>query len=332
MSLSLIKHQLVFLFLFSFWRTSKVAGLAPPTPAVTSRPFVEISSLIRRPGDRLPSSFVTQWPTWVLRIDDDDDDDDDTIAAEWSRIPNHEAQGDDASGAGFVNPVSLEELWLPLDLRPPQLRLALGLHVRNGAIRHVFPAVDLTLTSASTTQEHRNRGLCSVPLAYQWQELSAFMALGSSNHRMVLETRSTADAEDEWEPCALELSRNQVQQMIAGALEALAQEPPTRLGEGSHVVHVVLDDVRNGNNDAVTECPKADHDLRVVLQSVDEGNDDGTHELQVRIASTAAGSTSEYLLDCYRPLFEDPSLRRPAYDEAQRRLNTNSRNKGSVTD
>ena len=45
-----------------------------------------------------------------------------------------------------------------------------------------------------------------------------------------------------------------------------------------------------------------------------------TTELRVQIESTAAGSASDYLLDCYRPLFENPALRRPAYREAQQRL------------
>ena len=91
------------------------------------------------------------------------------------------------------------------------------------------------------------------------------------------------------------------------------------------MVHVVWNEQGNGNNfhesiGPQSQCPPADHALRVVLR-----NDSmmEAHELRVRVASTAAGSASEYLLDCYRPLFDDLSLRRPSYQEAQRRLSSN---------
>ena len=136
--------RLLFLtWLALLWR--RTAGLA--APAVPDRPFVELSTINKSSAssnnvDLLPSSLVTPWPTWILTVNSllsDDEEDSSIPAASWYRIP------DTSSNQGFLNPVSLEELWLPLDLRPPTMQLALGLHVRNGACRHVFPAVDLIL-------------------------------------------------------------------------------------------------------------------------------------------------------------------------------------------
>jgi len=323
------------------WTLQLVSSLSTPpsgsssTAPITRRPFVEISSVIGS-GDRLPASIVTQWPTWVLSVTDNDDDE--PPPHEWSKIPDE--------SDGFVNPKSLEELWLPLDLVYPVGRLALGLHVRNGVCRHVFPALDLTLDDGSNKENHspqpqqqerhRNRGLCSLPVAYQWQEFSAFvmaagaMGLDDNNNnrdedscRLVLQTRPP-DPGKPWETL---LQMDRVEDLVARAMEALAQEPPSALGEGSHLVHVVS----AGGAGTTVQCPKPGQELRVRLlthqQEIDDDDDDdddesstATTELRVQIESTAAGSASDYLLDCYRPLFEDPALRRPAYREAQQRL------------
>ena len=328
------------------WTLQLVSSLSTPSSSsssssaapITRRPFVEISSVIGS-GDRLPASIVTQWPTWVLSVTQDDDDDDDEQLHEWSKIPDE--------SDGFVNPKSLEELWLPLDLISPVGRLALGLHVRNGVCRHVFPALDLSLEDDGSNKEnhspqqqqqrHRNRGLCSLPVAYQWQEFSAFvmaagaMGLDDSNNRdddscrLVLQTRPS-DPGKPWETL---LQMDRVEDLVARAMGALAQEPPSALGDGSHLVHVVPSSC-GGAAAATIQCPKPGQELRVRLLTPQENNDDNddesstattaTTELRVQIESTAAGSASDYLLDCYRPLFENPALRRPAYREAQQRL------------
>ena len=70
-----------------------------------------VSAVIPSLQSRLPSSFIESWPTWILDIDG-------TI----TRIP-------DASDDGFVSPTSIDEIWQPIDLEPPKMRLALGLHV-----------------------------------------------------------------------------------------------------------------------------------------------------------------------------------------------------------
>ena len=68
-----------------------------------------VSAVLPSQPSRLPSSFIESWPTWIL-------DQDGSI----TKIPDDN---------GFVSPASIDEIWQPIDLKPPQIRLALGLHV-----------------------------------------------------------------------------------------------------------------------------------------------------------------------------------------------------------
>ena len=78
--------------------------------SITPSSFDEyILEVIPSQQSRLPSSFVENWSTWIL-------DQDGSI----TKIPDDD---------GFVPPASIDEIWQPVDLKPPQIRLALGLHV-----------------------------------------------------------------------------------------------------------------------------------------------------------------------------------------------------------
>jgi hypothetical protein len=88
--------------------TSLVNALSSPTPEIMPRQFIQLTNPVGA-EQSLPASFVRNWPTWVL-------DEDGTL----SKIPDED---------GFVQPASIDELWQPLDLKMPELRLALGLHV-----------------------------------------------------------------------------------------------------------------------------------------------------------------------------------------------------------
>ncbi|CAB9530769.1 expressed unknown protein [Seminavis robusta] len=214
------------------------------------RPFVELTNPLIDIPDRLPASFVANWPTFVLD------------GRSWTRIPDSH---------GFVPPHSLEELWQPQDLQLPTCRLAVGIHVRNGVIRHILPAIDLTLA-----EEHRNRGLNKL---------------------------------------------ESIEASIHAAIEALADNPPEELGDGSNVIHVLTPppppQQQQTDDDNTVVCPRPGSDLRVLLRQ-----EDGTTvgALQVSVEKTAPGSESEYLPDVYKPLFQDEALRRPAFVESRKRL------------
>ena len=82
----------------------------PPAPEVLPRQFIELNNPLGSATDqKLPAAFVSSWPTWVLGTD-----------GELSKIPDSD---------GFVSPTSIDELWQPVDLKRPDVRPALGLHV-----------------------------------------------------------------------------------------------------------------------------------------------------------------------------------------------------------
>lgn len=96
------------------WLTATVLAFSAQSVTSTSngndsKRFIEIvdskSSLV----DKLPTSLTENWPTWVL---------DET--GSFTKIPDTD---------GFVPPASVDDLFQPLDLKPPQLRIALGIHV-----------------------------------------------------------------------------------------------------------------------------------------------------------------------------------------------------------
>lgn len=285
--------------------------LAAPTAIITvnalssptSRQFIELTSTNPLtdglPNERLPVSFVANWPTWVILLEAAQDSDSKEIS--FTKIPDANDEG------GFVSPVSIDELWQPVDLKQPQCRLALGLHVRDGIIRHVYPAVDLSFDDGHHGMQHRNRGLCSVPVAFSWMDFPSFMAGGMQNYSLLLKTRKQ-QGDKEWDTLIKEGS---IRELLNGAIQALADQPPEKLGDGSNLIHVLC------KEGSTVECPKPGYELCSVLK------EDGcvvVGLLQVSIDKTAAGSESEYLPEAYRSLFEDKSLQRPAFIEAKKRM------------
>lgn len=252
------------------------------------RQFIELVKAVSLPNDRLPASFIGNWPTWVLNED-----------SSWTKIPDDD---------GFVAPTSVDELWQPVDLKSPQCKLAVGLHVRDGTIRHVLPAVDLTLDD----NQHRNRGLCSVPRAYQWMDFAS-LALGGGLDVCKLVLQSRAKEETTWS--TIDLLESVVHQSINRAVDALCDNPPADLAQGSCVINVLCE------NAIPQELPKVGSEMRALLLE-----EDGTTlgALEVTVAATAAGSESDYLPEAYKPLFGDESLRRPAYAEMKRRMHQNN--------
>jgi hypothetical protein len=78
---------------------------------IVPRTFIDLVNPIDTTGvaQQLPASMVEHWPTWVLDKN-----------GKMVHIPDTD---------GFVSPTSIDELWQPIDLESPQMRLAVGLHV-----------------------------------------------------------------------------------------------------------------------------------------------------------------------------------------------------------
>jgi hypothetical protein len=279
------------------------SGLDDPSsePQITSRNFIEITNLNSDGREEsLPASFIERWPHWFLETD-----------GSLSRIPDEET----GEMIGFVTPTSIEQLYQPIDLKRPEMKLALGIHVRSGQIRHVMPSLDVSYGEGL----HRNRGLCSVPLAYKWVDFGFLNSLGDFNrYELRIASKNAVGSEDdgkqEWNQI-YSLPGNVMKTAIEQAIVCLAEVDSDDLGNGSHVIHVSLDGSK------AFELPKAKNVLQATLVEMgDEGEEDvDVGILAVTIVTTMSGSESEYLPEAYKPLYADESLRNPLYAKFQKR-------------
>jgi len=267
-----------------------VAGFSSPATkdlsSIPSRSFIELTDLNNNgPKQTLPSSFIRNWPTWVLEQN-----------GTLSRIP------DELDNKGYVTPTSIDELWQPIDLKRPDMKLALGLHIRQGEIRHAMPALDISYDKGL----HRNRGLCSVPRAYAWVDFGS-LGIMSDWDNFELKVTSKKRGDGSWIQLSVS-SGDAISRAIERTFLCLAENAPDDLAEGSHIVHVPLDSVD------VVELPKTNHEMQVTLS--EKYNDDTNLEvgiLQVIISASMSGSESEYLPDVYKTLYYDETFQNPRY-------------------
>ena len=271
-------------------------------PEVVARDFVEITKFNDNGRkESLPASFIERWPNWFLGTD-----------GSLSRIPDEETGG----GTGFVTATSTDTLYQPVDLKRPEMKLAVGVHVRSGQIRHVMPALDISYGDGL----HRNRGLCSVPLAYNWVDFGFINSMGDYNRyqlRVSSKKRVGEDEDDdeEWDQLSF-LPGNEISKAIERAIVCLAEVDSDDLGSGSHIIHVALDG-------ETLQLPRAKNELQVTMVEIgheDEGEEDvDVGILQVAIITTMSGSESQYLPEAYKPLYGDESLRNPKYAQFKKR-------------
>jgi len=236
--------------------TTLVFALAPSDP----RPFV---SLLDGSGgsQRLPASMVDSFPTWLLETD-----------GSWRRVPD---------GDGFLNPHSCDDLWHTSDLPEPAPRLCIGMHVRAGSLRHVFPAVDLDVDG------YRNRGLKTVPRAHQWLTFGAALP---TELKLYAGGRSYSATDT-----------------LGRVVEALATDAPDELGQGSHVIHAIVDNAPP-LPPLLTSTEEQEARLVVYLADAlfdprDASEVERAGVLNVLVLETAAGSASEYIPAAYTGLF-----------------------------
>ena len=114
-------------------------------------------TLLPAQAQTLPLDYCAQWPVWVSRRQGD---------VPVIRVPMPEENADVLDT--YCPPAAFEQLWLPEDLPQPRARAAIGLVLRNGDPRYIFPTVDTFLETSSDGKLWRNRGLNSGPLASTW--------------------------------------------------------------------------------------------------------------------------------------------------------------------
>ena len=131
-----------------------VLSLAHVTATLTRAPEAVLSSIRIGTSDvqqqTLPLSYVSSWPTWVSTPEGDS----------VTLLPAEDDPG------GWVSAPSYEMLWMPQDLPEPTACAAIGVVLKNGVPRYIFPCVETTVTVGNRV--YHNRGLHSIPLAKTW--------------------------------------------------------------------------------------------------------------------------------------------------------------------
>lgn len=194
---------------------------------------------------------------------------------------------------------------------------------REGRIRHIMPALDASFEGG----RHRNRGLCSVPRAFKWIEFSSdFIRDWGQFQLKAFERKQTGDS---WTQIAAISEGDIVSSTVEHAILCLAESAPDELGEGSHIIHTLIDIGRasatasaSGNQSCCLHYPTNGKELCIILDDQDQDDipnleQDACGILYVKTAATMAGLESPYLPDVYKPLFEDDTLRNTAYDKFQ---------------
>ena len=127
----------------------------------------------------LPVSAIKSWKTWTFedsclcRVDD--------------MFSDEELQ----ENLGWVDPVSLDDLYLPSDIPMPKARPAVAVAIVNGSPRYIMPSVVLSLETPS--KSWRNRGLCTLPRAHSWIDLYTEFAPKIKNLRLYSYGQMTKD-------------------------------------------------------------------------------------------------------------------------------------------
>ena len=98
----------------------------------------------------IPSTSISYWPSWTYQN------------GELLQTENNDEEG-------WVNPITLDDLYLPADLPLPKCRPSLGIGITNGQLRYLMPSVVLTLETPDRVW--RNRGIQSLPRADAWIDL-----------------------------------------------------------------------------------------------------------------------------------------------------------------
>jgi hypothetical protein len=243
----------------------------------------------------------------------------------------------------------MDELWQPVDLKRPVMRLALGVHVyvekrkstvawicgdlsshpicfllahrsRNGEIRHLMPSVDLCFGSGL----HRNRGLCSVPRAHAWIDFTTSLDEWENYRIVASEKKMTDDVDESWATIG-STEAGVITDALERTMVCLAESAPDEMGEGSHFINVPLE---CKESDAL-ECPKTGYELRAILDDDDflESPAPAPGVLQVAVSASMAGSESQYLPDTYKSLYNDETLRNPLYEKFKQRQEVRNQQK-----
>uniref|UniRef100_A0A7S0ERZ3 Uncharacterized protein n=1 Tax=Phaeocystis antarctica TaxID=33657 RepID=A0A7S0ERZ3_9EUKA len=311
---------------------SLTASLSLVVPDATIN-MVKISS-IKGGSGQLPLAMC-RWPLWIASAD---------------HVTKLSGAGGDEEEAGWVDPISFEQLWLPEDLPLPSSHLAVSLVIKDGVPRYLLPCIETSITTVSGVSGTvwHNRGLNSVPLGAQWMAwgeapLKAYrlFSFGSDfkppapppARRHPRGARAAAEegaaeeadtAEEElppaWEPLQVMADRpggggQPVEEALGSIMRVLAEAGAEikEMGEGYHFITARVD---GGALPADTVRPG--RKLRLILATALDDPNPNDEEWEGEMLSFArcdttvysipAGGESEFMPECYKPLYGAGSM------------------------
>jgi len=296
----------------------RCVSLNPPSPSLRSISICSgtvraqqdprFLTLLPYQAQQLPLNYCASWPIWVT-----------TQGGKLpvTRVPLQST--DSAPETTWVPPATFEDLPVPRALP------AVGMVLRNGEPRYVFPTLDTYLNLDGVVW--RNRGLNSVPLAKTWldygQTLPEALQLSAYFRPLSAEPEDAAEESEAqlitWQPC---LDHRSVEAAIDAALSALNDLPAvlrkTSLGEGFCYLISPLP----GSESLPESALAAGNRLRVFLSDMeswptnvarDLGEDVSSPgedrwawqrgELDLTVWQVPSGKDSPYMPKPYEPLY-----------------------------
>lgn len=280
-------------------------------------------TLLPNQAQTLPLDYLAQWPIWV-------------VAPPGSKLPVAKVPAPKLGadfGTTWVPPAAFEQMWLPKDLPLPKARAAIGLVLRNGEPRYLFPTLDTFLEADGVTW--RNRGLNSVPIASSWMHFGEVPPESLQLSVQALKpppAPPSSDAPDDgkggvegsaetgadesaaplraWEPC---VSSQPVHQAIDAALDALDALPPllqrSSLCDGFSFLISPLPSADSGSDGVLlpesTLAPGSR--VRVLLSEAAEADEAmgwQRAEADLSMWKLPPGKDSPYMMDVYKELYQ----------------------------
>ena len=262
----------------------------------------------------LPLSYVSKWPLWIAAPD----------GSEVTLLPT---EGDEG---GWVNPMGFEQIWRPADLPVPASRAAVGIVIKDGTPRYLFPCVEQSVIVSDALggalgggMIYHNRGLNSVPLAKTWMIFDPFdfQDLRISCFRAPLPPAEEEDGDDD-----AESKKDADAAVVAASTEWSPVLPPTEVGAAVDAMFRVLGDAPDemgkgfqyliiplASAPLPPEAVKAGERVRLFLSDIASGDNLDPEdregllwkrgECDVGSYDVASGGESDFLPDAYKPLF-----------------------------
>jgi len=260
-------------------------------------------------SESLPLSYVSSWPIWLAAPD----------GSSVTQLP------DGMSEEGWVNPHSFEQLWIPQDLPAPLSRAAIGVVLKNGVARYIFPSMETTVMTRSGMLWH-NRGLNSFPLGKTWMpfgEVPVHLLRLSAYTQKLPESKNETEAGNNdteagstenktGEPWTPLLVLTSVEDALVKLYEVIANAPE-ELGKGFCFLLIPLADeaarLPNAEPGNRTRLFLSDVDATPTALAPDERDEANwvwsRGECDISTYTVAAGGKSQYLPAPYKPLYQE---------------------------